>query len=98
MAGNRWKTPTSGPLALAARVSAAVALYVLAYVGTTEVALCQFGTEKIDIRLFESRMHHAIFKPLVMTEQCLRTDERPGRFFYGQVHNDASLPPPRRAE
>ena len=68
-----------------------LAVYVVAYLLTTEVFRGELGGTRHRIRLFHSEWHQRFFKPLLGLEQRLRpaTTEFSCQLLYG-----ASLPPP----
>jgi hypothetical protein len=79
----------------AAKLLACSALggYVVCYFATTETFNGLFGDASIDIRLFDSPTHEAVYLPLTSLEEWFRSGSE--LEFYGQVRNGASLPPPR---
>lgn len=75
--------------------SALLLIYICSYFMSTEMFYGQFGEDIIDIRLFKSKSHYAIYWPCVQIEEIMKTDRKSDYRFYGQVHSGASLPPER---
>lgn len=69
--------------------------YIATYFATTEIFKGQVENEIMDLRLFESPNHMAVFRPLISLEECLRSASEVE--FYSHIKNGASLPPPRQA-
>lgn len=67
--------------------------YISSYFATTEIFQGKFEDDLIDLRLFESPDHMAVFRPLISLEEHLRSNSEIE--FYGHIKNGASLPPAR---
>ena len=67
------------------------AVYLAAYLASTEVFPGRLGDTRYRIRLFRSVWHYRVFQPLLAVEGRLRPANPQ---FSGQVHSGASLPPP----
>jgi hypothetical protein len=69
--------------------------YIGSYFATTEIFNGKIENDLIDLRLFDSAKHMAVFRPLILIEEQLRTSSEIE--FYGHIKNGASLPTERSA-
>ena len=74
---------------------ALLAVYLAAYLLSTEVFCGRLGGTRYRLRFFRSMWHERIFMPLLTMERLMRPADPE---FYGHVRNGASLPPPDEDE
>ncbi len=67
------RVPPKGPFEMVARILALFAVYLAAYLLSTEIIHGRLGCTRYRIRLFHSVWHQNVFEPLFVFEQRVHT-------------------------